>query len=431
MAAEIDRISNALGPLREVRLSLAEASRGLIPSGRERQRLVRRTRAAGNAVVPTLLRALQSTNDCEANWAYYLLGRLGGERVVRGLGRLLEDATVADEIKARALGLLSDLEAPVPDEVVLRDPDGMLARSVRELVGSLDSDEDVTQAAELILNQVPDVELPQFAAEVVRHGGRRAALLLQSLLGAPSLSPESRQALEPLLREASASKSERMITHSLERGMAFLEAGRPKAARAPLRRFVARRPDDSQGRSALGVCLLELGQNEEAIGHLEAAARIEPGEALHRWNLAAAAKQLDRLGGSYLALREYLRLSDDGEGNEERRNEARRFVRAYERMLRESHPGVPLSDVLRGEELFARAYAALTEGRPADAKRGFEEVLQLVPRHYPSWGNLGAAFLALELRDDAVRCLKHALELNPDYAAARQNLELLEQLQMN
>jgi tetratricopeptide (TPR) repeat protein len=96
-------------------------------------------------------------------------------------------------------------------------------------------------------------------------------------------------------------------------------------------------------------------------------------------------------------------------------------------MLRSSHPGVPLSDVLRGEELFALAFAALSEGRHDQAIHGFEQVLALVPRHYPSWGNLGAAYLAMERRDEARRCLQRALELNPEYALARQNLQLLQQ----
>ncbi|HWE31472.1 MAG TPA: tetratricopeptide repeat protein, partial [Polyangia bacterium] len=148
-------------------------------------------------------------------------------------------------------------------------------------------------------------------------------------------------------------------------------------------------------------------------------------QALHRWNLASAAKQAERMGGCYLALRDYLSLPDDSEGASDRRDEARNFVRAYERMLRGSHPGVPLSDVLRGEELFARAFAALSEGRHAEAANGFEEVLALVPRHYPSWGNLGAAYLALERVQEARRCLERALELNPEYTVARHNLELL------
>jgi tetratricopeptide (TPR) repeat protein len=427
MAAPRDaEICNTLGPLRDILGSLREAAEGRVPSGNERRRLLRRLRMAGNSAVPSLVRALTSTVEPEADWAYHLLSRLGGDRVVQRVHRLLEDTSVTDDVKARALGLLSDLEAPVPDAVVLRNPEAMLRRSVRELVGSLDDDDEMRHAVTLIVSQVPDAEVPAFAAEVMRHGGKRARPLLDALIRQPSLSKETQEALEDMLRHAEATRAERAAQSALDRGLAYLEAGRPRAARRRLERFVTTNRNHAEGRSALGVCLLELGELDGAIEHLREAARIEPNEALHRWNLAAAAKQAERMGGAYLALREYLTLGDDGDGALERNKEARAFVRAYERMLRESHPGVPLSDVLRGEELFARAYAALTEGRPADALRGFEEVLELVPRHYPSWGNLGAAYLAMEQHEDAVRCLRRALELNPDYAAARQNLALLE-----
>jgi len=189
---------------------------------------------------------------------------------------------------------------------------------------------------------------------------------------------------------------------------------------------VTRQPDSAEGRSALGVCLLELDDVDAAIDHLSEAIRLEPTQALHRWNLASAAKQADRMGGCYLALRDYLALGDDSDGYVERRAEAKSFVRAYERMLRGNHPGVPLRDVLRGEELFARAYAALSEGKHAEAAHGFESVLALVPRHYPSWGNLGAAYLALDRTAEAQRCLEHALELNPDYTIAKHNLLLIQ-----
>jgi tetratricopeptide (TPR) repeat protein len=415
-------ISNALAPLRDLLASLKRASEGETPTGAERKRLLRRLQAAGNSAVPSLVRALASTVASEAEWACYLLGRLGGERVVQRVHRLLEDSDVSDQAKARALGLLSDLEAPIPSQVPLKDPDGLLSRSVRELVGSLDSAEDTAQAVELIVRQVPDPEVPAFAAELLRHGGRRARALLDALSNCGKLSQETRHALLDLATRRSPAPS----LHALERGLAYLEAGRPRAARARLQRFVVGHPDNAEGQSALGVCLLELDQVEPALAHLEAAARLEPAEALHRWNLAAAAKQAERMGGAYLALREYLKLSDDSDGATERHKEARSFVRAYERMLRESHQGIPLSDVLRGEELFARAHAALSEGRAEDAQHGFEEVLALVPRHYPSWGNLGAAYLALEKREEALRCLHRALELNPDYTVARQNLALLE-----
>jgi tetratricopeptide (TPR) repeat protein len=406
---------------------LAQARGGEIPSGVDRQRLIRRVRSAGSAAVPALMRAFESDNENEAGWAYQLLSRLGGDRVVRALQQLCRAREVPDELKRRALGLLSDLHAPLPADVTLRDPDAMLGASVHELLEGLDRQDDIDQTVALIVDHVPDAEVPAFVKELVKHGGRRAAPLIASLMKRGGLTLETQEALAALHAEAMATAAERAANEALERGLEYLEAGRPRAARRRLERFVARHPDHAEGRSALGVCLLELNETQPAMEQLSQAARLDPEQALHRWNLASAAKQADRMGGCYLALREYLALVDDAEGADDRRTEARSFVRAYERMLRGSHPGVPLHDVLHGEELFARAYAALSEGRHLEAARGFEDVLALVPRHYPSWGNLGAAYLALERNAEAQRCLERALELKPDYAIARHNLTLLQE----
>jgi tetratricopeptide (TPR) repeat protein len=424
-APRTSEISRCLAPLREIVESLALARDGSIPDGPERTRLVRRARLAGPAAVPRLLAALGSSAESEAGWAYHLLLRIGGTRVIRALAELCA-GDAGDAVKARALGLLAELEAPMPSSVQLRDPAALLGHSVRELLDGIESREEIDQAVALIVDQVPEPEVPAFVAELVRHGGKKAVPIIRLLLARGGLGDETLQALDQLYREATATAADRAALEALDRGLEYLEAGRPRAARRRLHRFVGRYPDVAEGRSALGICLLELGEVDAALGHLSEAIRLEPTQALHRWNLASAAKQAERMGGCYLALRDYLSLGDDGEGADERRAEARSFVRAYERMLRGSHPGVPLRDVLRGEELFARAYAALSEGHPAEAAQGFERVLALVPRHYPSWGNLGAAYLALERPRDAQRCLERALELNPDYTIAKHNLLLIQ-----
>jgi len=430
MAARTGIVSN-LDSLREVVSSLRLAAGGDIPVGPQRQRVVRLTKQAGSAALPALMRGLASPIETESSWAYYLLGRVGGERVIERLSVLLRDRDASDETKARALGLLSDLGAPIPADVALDDPESLLARSVNDLLSSVENPRELKQAIQLVVDQVPPAELPAFAAELIRHGKQKALPLLDGLLAMDDLSPEILAALSALKRDATASKREREAAHALERGLEYLEAGRPQAALRRLTRFVRTYPEHAEGRSALGVCLLQLGEPEQAMVHLARAAELEPDEPLHRWNQAAAAKQADRLGGAYLALREYLRLSlaNDGdveEGAVERRAEAKSFVRAYERMLRDAHPGVALSDYLRGEELFARAYAALTEGRNADAVAGFESVIALMPRHWPSWGNLGAAYLELDRPADAERCLRRALELKPDYQPAQKNLAIIE-----
>jgi Flp pilus assembly protein TadD len=425
-------ISKSLIPLRDVVASFNKASRGDVPFGAERQRLLRRLRKAGNSAVPALIRGLASASEAEASWAYFLLSRLGGDRVVRRVGELLSDPSAGDEVKARALGLLSELKAPVPREVVLTDPDALLKRSVAELLESLKDNVELTEAVGLILEQVPEPEVPAFAAELLRHGGDRAAALIDLLLERGQLSEDIAREVAGMRREADSDgpSTEAPMLGSLDRGLEYLEAGRPNAAKRHLERFVAAYPDRAEGLSALGVCLLELGRLDRALGLLHRASELEPEEPLHHWNVASACKQSERMGGCYLALRAYLEREDSGEDAPARREEARSFVRAYERMLRASQPGAALSDVLRAEGLFARAHAALSEGRYAAAAESLEAVLELSPSHYPSWAHLGAAYLGLQRRDDAEHCLKRALELNPEYAIARQNMAILRDLHL-
>ena len=74
------------------------------------------------------------------------------------------------------------------------------------------------------------------------------------------------------------------------------------------------------------------------------------------------------------------------------------------------------------EDGFEVAYRALRDGRPDDAIAGFRAVLARVPRHVPSWGNLGLAYRAAGRRREATRCWRRALKLDPGYALARDHL---------
>ncbi len=425
-AARGAAISRSLEPLRDVVESLSEARDGAVPEGAERQRLLRRVRRAGGAALPTLLRGLASTHEPEATLAYYLLSHIGDDRLIGRLASLLESAETPDRVKARALGLLSDLKVPAPTGVRLNDPEKLLAESVNQLLETLEEPGELAEAVDLILEQVPEPEMAAFANELVKHGGAKARRLIQALLKRDDLMSDTLSALRKLDRREQRTRVARTAQSALERGLEYLEAGRPRAARRRLERVTQSQPRLAEGRSALGICLLQLGDCDGAFGELREAAALQPHEALHQWNLAACAKQAERVGGAYLALREYLALKDETEGAEERRAEARGFVRSYEKMLQGNHPDVSLIDYLRGEELFARAYAALAEGRPEDAVRGFQSVIDLVPRHYPSWGNLGTAYAAIGRKRDAVRCFEQALELNPKYSAALKNLAELQ-----
>jgi len=421
-----------LGPLQSLAKSLKEIACGRVPDAAYRRRAVRSVRAGGDACVPLLARALRSDQERLSSWAYFLLSRLGGLRVVRELQELLRDRAIDDDAKALALALLAELHVPPPAEITLRNPDVIIARSVRDLVSGLRTQADVKSAADLVVAQIADHEIGLFCGELIKHGGAGALGLVRAI-AARALSVDTGSALMALLRaqgEPSAKTlsgpAPRRAARALDVGLRQLEDGDARAALPHLRRFVRQNPDDAEGRSSLGVCLLEQGRARAALPHLEMACRVEPEQALHHWNLAAAAQKAGRRGRCYLALKAYLSApSDDGPGAPERRAEAKAYVEEYERAVRIDRPHADPERLARGEEIFARAFAALAKGRARQAADGFERVLRLLPDHYPAWGNLGAALIELGEREQAIECLTRALEIRPDYELARACLRTL------
>jgi Flp pilus assembly protein TadD len=376
-------------------------------------------RTAGDHCVPLLVRALQG-DERLSGWAYYFLARLGGGRVVRALHELLRDAQVADEAKALALALLGELHAPPPAEITLREPDRIIARSVHELVAGLRTRADLEQAADLVVAQIPDDEIGSFCGELLRHGGAGARLLVRAI--ATRLSGDRAvQDVAALLDEKQEAPAELEPEHrgtrreprALDQGQHWLEQGDPKTARPLLRRFVRKNPEDAEGRSCLGICLLELGQLDAALCELEHACALDPTDAVHAWNLAAAAHKAGAHGRCYLALRAYLSTADQAPEAVDRAAEARAYLLDYERTAQREQPGVDPVRIASAESAYRFGNQALARGRAADAAHAFQRVVDDLPGHAGAWRGLAEAHLLLGERDQAKRCLERALQLQP------------------
>ena len=74
-----------------------------------------------------------------------------------------------------------------------------------------------------------------------------------------------------------------------------------------------------------------------------------------------------------------------------------------------------------------RAREALESGRFHDALECYKNAIQAAPALEVNHNDLGVALWRLGDRKRAVICFKRALQYNPDYAEARQNLELAQQ----
>ena len=175
-------------PLRDIVQSLREAEQGVPPQGKAQKRLRSLVRTMGAAALPALLRALRSENAGVVDWACDLLGSIADAQLpdlCERLDAILIDPRVQDATKARILGLLADLQAPVPTQVLLQDPDSMIRSSVRELIADLSNEQAMTQALDLLFCQVPGDDLARFLGEVARHGGASAQPFIDAVITDP------------------------------------------------------------------------------------------------------------------------------------------------------------------------------------------------------------------------------------------------------
>ncbi|MFO0574123.1 MAG: tetratricopeptide repeat protein [Polyangia bacterium] len=437
--------STSLATLQALAESVRQAAHGQAPRGAERLRLLRRLHKSGPAVLPTLLRALTGDSEPAAAWAQGLLGDKAltalRPQILRRLDALLADRRPSDRVKSRVLSLQADLAAPLSTDIVLQDPEALLRESVRELLRGLQSDGEVSEAVELILTQVPRAELLGFVDEVIRHGGPAAQPLLSALVLdprtprelAPTLLAFTRPAVlsdHPVLSGAMPPEAGRpprrgsadLVGSQLERALTLLQEGRVSEAHRRLVGLARAHGDRPEVQSALGLCCLRLDRPDEALVPLGHAAALEPGVAVHHFNLATAEGLAEQPGSCYRSLVRYLSGTDVAPGAERRQAAAREQLASYERSAAARYPGLPLDEVLQAEDGFEVAYRALRDGRPDDAIAGFRAVLARVPRHVPSWGNLGLAYQAAGRRREATRCWRRALQLDPGYALARDSL---------
>ena len=84
-------------------------------------------------------------------------------------------------------------------------------------------------------------------------------------------------------------------------------------------------------------------------------------------------------------------------------------------------PGPRAAEV---ENIYRRAINYLDENDYDRAARAFRSVILLDRKHYKALTGLGRCLAEMGMREEARKCFQKALEIKPDYAQARINLEL-------
>ena len=88
-------------------------------------------------------------------------------------------------------------------------------------------------------------------------------------------------------------------------------------------------------------------------------------------------------------------------------------------------PNFTLDQLIEQEELFQSALDLMQSGKWEEAEKAFQRVIEMGDCLPQPWGNLGTCLIMQERYDEAEAALKRALEIDPRYAPAKQNLALL------
>lgn len=175
----------------------------------------------------------------------------------------------------------------------------------------------------------------------------------------------------------------------------------------------------------LGGAYAMQDQHEQSFQVLSEALKLTPDDAMFWYNRGMAARFTMRVGQS---LRDFERAQQaDTDGVLAPKLAAAlplaRSGAASERALR--GPDFTLDQLIAQEELFQRALRSMEQHHWAEAEPLFRETIALGDVLPQPQGNLALCLVMQRRFDEAEVVLRRALEIDPDYAIARQNLAAL------
>jgi len=223
-----------------------------------------------------------------------------------------------------------------------------------------------------------------------------------------------------LFRHALAVTENNFMAHT-NLAVALIDEGKLDEALLHLETAAKIRPDFPNARHNLGVIRMRQGNDDEALGHFKAALRSDPGFArashyaglihLRRGEPAEAIRYFEQAltGGApdpqvFTALADALALSS-----------------RYEEAL--SYYGRALA--LKPDAVEVRYNAAsilIGLGRVDEAIGHLREAVRIKPDYARAHNNLGSALLLQGRVDEAVQHFREAIRIDPGYTMARENL---------
>ncbi len=214
------------------------------------------------------------------------------------------------------------------------------------------------------------------------------------------------------------------LEEAVDRLMERLELGERKGLAGEFQALLEKHPHNHSTNYAMGVYVAMVQENPTgAIPFFEKAVRIFPPLAEGHFNLGNCYVKTVRIAEAVAAYRQAIRYS--GRGGSVAGLAQKELLR-LEKITRDTSPFQTLDGFIENQKLFDHAYERLCARDYEKAIGLFHRVLEKNPKHVQSYGNMALAEAGLGHRSVALECLDKALAIDPSYAPARMNRDVLE-----
>jgi tetratricopeptide (TPR) repeat protein len=194
-------------------------------------------------------------------------------------------------------------------------------------------------------------------------------------------------------------------------------------------RLLSYLPEHAQQRAAV---LEQLGTAQGMLQHFPQsydaftqALALEPKNAELWYNRSMASRFTMRFGQALRDMEQAIELNTRSELTEQF-DEALEFCRQIaEKSITLRGPGFTVDQLIEQEHLFQQGLHLMETGKPEEAGQAFQASIAMGDCLPQPWGNLGICLMMQERYDEAEVALKRALEIDPDYTIAKNNLVVL------
>jgi tetratricopeptide (TPR) repeat protein len=194
-------------------------------------------------------------------------------------------------------------------------------------------------------------------------------------------------------------------------------------------RLLSYLPQHARQRAAvwahLGTAQAMLQHFPQSYEAFSQALALEPQNADHWYNRSIASCYTMRFGQALRDAERAIELNTSSELTEKLADALQLCRQQAEESMRLRGPAFTLDQLIQQEHLFQQGLEWMEAGKHEEARQAFQSSIDMGDCLPQPWGNLGVCLLMQERYDEAEGALKRALEIDPDYTIAKNNLSAL------